>query len=457
MFFLLPALLFGSLFVFLIPPFQSPDEPNHFFRAWQLSEGHFFPEKTEDRRLGGRVPESLVALSGRFAYLKNDYSARVSPDSFYRHTTPPLNAEKAVFHDFANTAIYAPTAYLPQATAIRLMRAFDAPPLYILYAVRWANLLVWSLLVWAALVRIPFLRGSLAALALLPASLALAASANADVLTNGLVFWLMAVFCGAAEKGAVFPPKISGFLKPGNFGPTLLAGAIVCANKLIVWPLLLLVGLYSDRKRARPIALLCTGLSAAVLWGYFADALFIPYDAYHPDHRDTQTLNEGVDPTRQLAFIAAHPFEFFKIAGFSLLKALPSSAAHFVGKFGWEKNYLPGGWLAALWFALLFLMAGERNPLSGRQRALTASAVLLFTALFCVTMYLLWHPVGAPEMGNFQGRYFVPAAPAAILTAAGLCRRAPFGTARILREIAFSLILLGNIAMIFGILGRYWM
>ena len=37
------ALLFGSIFVFLIPPFQSPDEPNHFLRAFQVSEGVFFP------------------------------------------------------------------------------------------------------------------------------------------------------------------------------------------------------------------------------------------------------------------------------------------------------------------------------------------------------------------------------------------------------------------------------
>ena len=54
------ALFSGLLWVALIPPFQSPDEPNHFFRAWQISEGHFFPEKTADRRLGGVLPESVV-------------------------------------------------------------------------------------------------------------------------------------------------------------------------------------------------------------------------------------------------------------------------------------------------------------------------------------------------------------------------------------------------------------
>ena len=41
------SILFAFVYVLLVPPFQSPDEPNHFFRAWQISEGHIFPEKQE--------------------------------------------------------------------------------------------------------------------------------------------------------------------------------------------------------------------------------------------------------------------------------------------------------------------------------------------------------------------------------------------------------------------------
>ena len=64
-------LLFGLLFALLIPPFQSPDEPNHFYRAWQVSEGHFFPEKKGDR-LGGMLPASLMQVYDSFHFLKND-------------------------------------------------------------------------------------------------------------------------------------------------------------------------------------------------------------------------------------------------------------------------------------------------------------------------------------------------------------------------------------------------
>lgn len=47
--FLFIFLLFGTLMVFLTPPFQVPDEINHFYRAWQVSTGSFSPVKQDQR------------------------------------------------------------------------------------------------------------------------------------------------------------------------------------------------------------------------------------------------------------------------------------------------------------------------------------------------------------------------------------------------------------------------
>ena len=61
-FFLLTALTFGLLVIFITPPFQVPDEINHFYRAWQLSEGQFLPVKN-DARVGGFIPKSVDSLT----------------------------------------------------------------------------------------------------------------------------------------------------------------------------------------------------------------------------------------------------------------------------------------------------------------------------------------------------------------------------------------------------------
>ena len=37
------SLVFGLLFVFIVPPFQSPDEDSHFKKAYQVSKGHLYP------------------------------------------------------------------------------------------------------------------------------------------------------------------------------------------------------------------------------------------------------------------------------------------------------------------------------------------------------------------------------------------------------------------------------
>ena len=443
------ALLFGSLFVFLIPPFQSPDEPNHFLRAYQVSEGAFFPEK-QVQRLGGDLPSSLVQVCDSFSFLKMNDRARLDKSLIMRCLVIPLAPGHRRFADFPNTAIYAPTAYLPQAAAIGVLRLFHATPLQMLYAARWSNLLIWVLLVFAAIRSAPFLQYPTAALALLPASLVIAASANADVVTNGLCWWLTASFlrsAAALKSDGAFSWRNSLLLKQ------LFAFVAVCANKLIAWPLVLPALLERDRRRrmfAGGVAV--AGLVTALVWGSFAHARFIPYDAYDPALRNAQTLNEGVDPGRQWAFITTHPLFFVKTAIKSTVGAAPSAAAHLVGKFGWEKNYLHPVWLALLWLALGATVMTTDNPLAARQRLLMAGVGVLYLGLFVITMYLLWCPVGAGEVTNFQGRYFVPVA----LSLAAAAASGWFARFRkIARPAALLILIAGNLAMAAAIVQRF--
>ncbi len=434
--FVCTALLFGSLFALLVPPFQSPDEPNHFLRAYQVSEGRFFPEKIKEQRLGGYLPASLQVLADSFAYLKNDYGARLHPGLFENAGRIALQPRDRLFLDFANTAVYAPTAYLPQAVAIAITRIFGAGPLLLLYAARFANLFLWVFLVWSALRMLPALHRPVAGLALLPASLVIAASANADVLTNGLCFWLFAVFCQPVLR---------------KKGAQIMAFMAVCAAKLVVLPLGLLYGLFS-KNRLYFALLLAFGCVTAIIWGQLAQNWFIPYDAYDPAYRHTQTLNEGVQPGAQLQYVAAHPWTFLEVATRSYVRALPSTLAHFVGKFGWEKNYLSPGWLAALWLALAGLICCETGDWSRRQRSLAALVAFLFLGFFALTMYALWCPVGAAELSNLQGRYFVPIGPVLVLI---LSNRALFRAERWVVPACFLLLIAGNVALVWAVCLRW--
>jgi uncharacterized membrane protein len=460
-FFLPLALLLGGLLVFITPPFQSPDEYNHFFRAFQVSEGHFSPETWNNNRLGGHLPNSLDSFKTTFLPLKGNYTAKTSPQEVLDVLSLRLNAGDARFLDFPNTAIYAPTGYIPQAIGIALARNFTDRCLVLFYVARLFNLLFWTALVWAALQRMPFQRQTMAFLALLPASLAVASSCNADVLTNGLAFYAVAVFCGLVHRVTQTQQvTLSRPLNNPREGVAIGVVALIALNKLVFAPMALLAGLAElDRGTSWKTALrrsfgpLILAFTLAIWWGIKAQNWFIPYDRYDPVVRDMQTLNPGVDPQAQTRFILEHPVVFVETVAVSFARAMPSTAAHFVGKFGWEKNYLPGWLILFLWLGLFALVFTEKNQLSRAQRLWTGGIVLVCVWLWAATMYTLWCPVGARELDNWQGRYFVPVAPlVALAVGVGWGQR----WEKWVLPATFFVLVAGNFMLLVAVLQRYY-
>jgi uncharacterized membrane protein len=430
------AAISGLVYACWIPPFQSPDENNHFFRAWQLSEGHFFAEKTPDQRLGGTLPLSLSALADSFLYLRKNPDARLSWLQWQAAAAIPLRPEARAMTDFANTAMYAPAGYVPQAMAIWVARQLEAPPLLALYAARILNSMVWLLLIMASVRMFPQAAFLWLVLALMPASLVLAASCNPDVLVNGLCFWLIAAFF-SGRAGAKH----------------WLALALAAVQKTVTLSLLLAGGFLPEQKRVY-VWQSALVIVLVVGWAIYAQDTFIPYDSYHPDFRDQQTLNPGVQPAAQMAYVLAHPLAFLKTAASSWLKALPSTAAHVAGKFGWEKNYLPGVWIGLLWGLLLVAATACPVRLSGRQRMLIVGISGAYWGMFAITMYALWCPVGSPVLDNWQGRYFIPVLPLLLLLPAGIAPSAKWQ--KWLERAAPWLLLAAQAAMCWSISQRYY-
>ena len=82
-----------------------------------------------------------------------------------------------------------------------------------------------------------------------------------------------------------------------------------------------------------------------------------------------------------------------------------------------------------------------------------ATVLLLYVLAFAYTIYLLWIPVGADQLDNWQGRYFIPVAPLAVMAFGnGLLDK---WRQEIVRFSAYIL-LLGNMLMLVWIWMRYW-
>ncbi len=433
--FLLLALTFGLLLVFVVPPFQSPDESNHFKRAFHLSQGHFFPEKSNGR-LGGQLPKSIQNICDTFLYLKGDGHAKLEFSLIRNMARQSLGADQVQFTDFPNTAIYAPVGYIPQAMGIALGCWMDLPVLYLLYGARLCNLLIWCVLIWLSLRVLPVARPLFAALALLPSSLAIASTANPDVLCNALSWYLIA--------------QVTTQLRWGKL--ETIAYWVLCGQKLIAWPLGFLLLGTSEWRKTRTYWIILVGLVLALAWGRYAQTIFIPYDDYDPQLRDMQTLNPGVNPEMQMDFIVHQPIVFLKTALKSMAYALPSMAAHVVGKFGWEKNYLPRPLLALLWLALFSLVLLEKwkQPLAYKLWA--GATIAAYWLGFSITMYALWCSVGADTLDNWQARYFTPVLPLCFLL---IAQDYLANWRKWIVQAALGVVALGNVVLVWSVWMRY--
>jgi uncharacterized membrane protein len=433
-YFVMSALLFGSLFACIVPPFQVADEFNHFYRAWQVSDGALLGVRTSDNRLGGDLPVSVAKITQVFRSLPFQPNNRIKSDTIFYNMSIPLEEDKREFTDFSNTAVYAPTAYLPQALAIFIGKFLKMPPLSIFYFSRLLTLLFWLSMVYAALKILPIKQNLFSGLALLPSSLFINASASGDVVTNACSFLVIALFV----RMIVEKKQLSQRTTLTYIGLIFFTSLIISLNKLAYFLLVFLIFFigkhhFNGLKNKLIVAfvLIFSNLVAIAFWAKTIESHYIKFEDYNPIFRVGQQLNEHVDPSLQMAFIVHNPLVFTKIATYSLLKTLPHTLIHYVGKFGWEKNYLPIP-IIALLLLLIFVQAiikendtsnfkfqmsnSDLRPLQTsnfkRQTKLGfLSVFILLTYSFAAAMYAIWCPVGSGFIDNLGGKYFIPIYP----------------------------------------------
>lgn len=165
--FLVIALAWGVAQVFIVPPLQVPDEGDHWFRAWALTDGQL----TADR-------QGMITLPGVFARTADLYTRLVErglPISLEGQAG--FSGYEDLFNSPGPSGIvrvasrvlsYGPVGYLPQAVGVGLGRLVGAPPLTCFYLARLGNLFAALALLFFAIRLAPFGKQLFVLLALLP-------------------------------------------------------------------------------------------------------------------------------------------------------------------------------------------------------------------------------------------------------------------------------------------------
>lgn len=404
---LLAICLFTLAFVIITPPFQAPDENQHYMKALLLSEGGVLTEQ-HGPMVGAFLPGAALKLHAE------DFPTDVSAQ--FRHFEPEMlqKAWKADasrpgkdFADFPNVANYAPTLYAPGALGLMLGDTLNLPRLGTFYSGRLMNALAGLALLVSALGLLPFGRNALLATALLPTFAAQTGSLSPDAVINGLGFLGLALalrigFMGSTSKRSLAILLVAPLLAlaKGVYLPLLAAGLrwSVSNNRNRFWLL---------------IMAMIFGAAAFIFWMKISGGTQV---LYHIVSRKTGESVMTSPLSAQLAVILRDPLSFAHVLITSVTERAPVYILQIVGRFGWNAILLP---LIAYPIAVVMLGAGVLSgsgahfPIAQRLWWLavaTGGAVLIEVA-----MYLTGTPLAADYIQGTQGRYFLPLLPLVLI------------------------------------------
>jgi uncharacterized membrane protein len=404
------ALFVGLLLLIIIPPFEVPDEPQHFFRVYQISEGTFIGEKINNLA-GGYIPNSIVEMSNdifgqstlKAGICRMKNPPKYSKDKFLKYATASaVPAKGRQFVDFKNTILYCPVVYAPQVFGFLIAKIANLQPIWYIYFGRLFNLLAFVFIVYYAIKLTPIYKWGFVLISLMPMTIAQVVSLSADTITIAVCFLIIAKILNCAlssEKERI------DYIDVGTVAVlSLILG--LCKSSYVLVPFLFLIipvrkfSSYHTYIVSILIVVFST-FSGLFIWSLLIKNIYLP-------------MRDGVNPGLQFHYIVNYPqlflFDFFKTFKVNLVSIVKS----FVGVLGWLNTPLPRKWIAfylcLLWFCGLF---ESRSEIKVSVYSKIISGVILFFSIFIVTVmiYMSWNKIGAPVVEGLQGRYFIPIAP----------------------------------------------
>ncbi|WP_317897543.1 DUF2142 domain-containing protein [Aurantibacillus circumpalustris] len=411
-FFVFAAITLGIVYFFLRPAMQSPDEFNHFLRAYQISEGKFLPEK-KDQRLGGEVPVCFAQYMSLYITSAVFSPYKLTSEEIAKGYEIKFSDKEKVFKDFPNTSNYSAVAYIPQALTLFILRQFHFSVGMMYDVTRVFTFFIWLLAMWYIIKTLPSYKWLFVMVFLLPMNMYLASSITADTVTNILSFMLIAIVL-----------KFSFYTKPitkKEIALLFLLCIFLPLSKTIYVSLLLILlilpaHVFTSKLRKYVLlgSIVLVAFLCAALWTQALSPYFIGYDDYNLQFRPHTTIREGADYHKQKAHLLAHGTFFPKVLYNTTVKTADFYLSSYIGHFGaYMDSGIPFWFFINSYLVILFVAVTEKTKiyLSFFKKLIIFSAAILTFSLIVLSQHLIWNAVGRDIADSIQGRYLVPVMP----------------------------------------------
>lgn len=393
------VIILGLVFVFLVPPFQKPDEDDHFRRAVALSEGQFFCTNSSNSNYFS-IPKSYsdlpiimetrnIAFQYFVKFPKNLIGNEI-------HQTLDKTPEK-ILHWCGLPFV----GYVPSAVAIFISSPFNIPILGF-YLGRVFNFLIFVLCLVTALKIAPKYKAILFLYATIPILLHQVTAISYDALQFSLIPLIAAQLFNFMEKEKISLRHFLQFntltflfvlIKPGYY-PFLLLYFLIPYNKLgikFIKYLVFTVGFFS--------------IAGLIIYLISKKTFLLP---------DSLIYYNYANPIYQKSYIINHPFSFFLTFLYSLWLSVETIIKQ-LGSFGWldySTNFLVLLAYIILLFFFIKLLDFKKLKKIGLFGITLLSIILFFTTfLIFLSLYLVNSPPYASTISGVQGRYLLPLIP----------------------------------------------
>ena len=400
--FLITAIPIGAVLILIIPPFDQLDELEHYYRAFEVSEGKFINQETENG-LGNYIPASLVDTVYDVRYIhQTGYKYSIVKEAFQNR----LNPEERIFlRNYASS--YPPLIYIPQALGMILGRILFDSPLIMMFLGRLFNFLTYTAIVYTALKVVPIKKNVFYLLALLPMSIVHAASLSADGITNSMALLFVAYILYLAY-GKVERITYKHLLIVIGIGLFVALSKIVYIPMVLMFLIIPLKKFVNKKDYLKKFLFVIVGcMIPFIIWN-----LMNLSNMSVPDLR----INPGVSPKDQVKFVLLHPFYYLKTLIVTIFSEGPSQLVSMIGKVATNYQYAAPSIViyTFLFLLLLFGLINDEKDLKVKHRRIDrfilVFILLVVIGLIYTALYVGYNTVGNPIIWGVQGRYFIPIA-----------------------------------------------
>lgn len=387
-FYIIIFLLVGLFYFFIYPIGTVPDEYNHFYRAYEISEGHMVSDINENNIAGRDLPGNLKVIMDEYD---------TSLVEMWNNVDLELSEERE-YYSFWTMSLYAPVSYAPQSLGIFIARLFTKSVVLIFAMGRLFNFISIAIVSYFAVKYIPVGKKIIALIMLLPVNMQEAISLAPDTMVTALTMAFIAFILHLryTQKDAMSKKQLV----------LLYIMAIAISLYKIVYipfcmlPFLIPAERFGGKKQftihavCMAICVIATGLG----WLSFAGRYLMDIDG-------------GRDSDAQVAYILSDIPNYFRIMWATLKINADEYFYTMIGSIlSWGTVSVPKGYLILYAIMLGFgIFQKDKMPEKfGVVRGLLFVVVIAVFLLIMTSLYVQWTNHKSPYIDGVQGRYFIP-------------------------------------------------